>query len=75
MCVCVCVCVCVCAFRCFRPVFLGLYWVLLGSLLVSVDEESPDKARTPLIYGGDKTNKQVQEGHSLIVRSGFRRTR
>ena len=55
--VCVCVCVCVCVFCCFRLACLGLHWVPLGSPLASVDEESPDRGRTPSTCWRGNTNQ------------------
>ena len=57
VCVCVCVCVRASMFCCFRLACLGLHWVPLGSLLASVDEESPGRERTPSTCRGGKTNQ------------------
>lgn len=53
---------------------LGLHWVPLGSLLASVDEESPDRERTPsTCWGGETnqysfTNKRQEVEHDTTVR-------
>lgn len=48
---------CVCVFCGFRLVCLGLHWVPLESLLASVDEESPDREKTPSTCWGGETNQ------------------
>lgn len=53
---------------------LGLHWVPLGSLLASVDEESPGRERTPsTCWRGKKnqysfTNTRQEVEHEITVR-------
>lgn len=65
-------------FNCFRQVCLGLHWVPLGSLLASVDEETPDRERTPsTCWRGKKnqysfTNTSNKVEHETTVRKSPR---